>query len=157
MDEIKISDLKEGDIIFQIGLTKFFGRVWELRYSRVKIVKINRCSVRIDRIDDNGGKGNAWTIKNDKLKDMLGNCTKTKEEAIRILTPALKKYSEDAVEILKGYTESHKNYEWYVYTKNILKDIYEVAKNGLDNNEYKEMKKKYSKYENKIISKGFGL
>jgi len=152
---MEINDIKEGQTIYYFSVRKFAGRIWEINKTRIKIIKINGHSIRIDRVDDNNGDGNIFTMKNKKFEEYLENCSIKEKIIMDEWTIALKKFSESAKEKLKGYTKLHPNYKWFVYTAEILNDFYELLKNGYTEKGYNKIKKKHSEFENTLMKKIF--
>lgn len=148
--------VKEGEIIYSFNLSRFAGRIWELKHSWIKIIKINNKTIKIDRIDDNQSRGNSWAAKKEKLEEDKEFYAKTQEELITKNIPNLKGYSETAKESLEGYTTKHPHYLYYVYSANILSDFYNLLLNGFTEEKYLEIKKKYAKEENQYLKELIG-
>lgn len=149
-EKLTIKDIKENQILYFFSLSKWAGRIWEFNRSRIKIIRINEQSVRIDRIDDNQGKGNVWTMKKDKFDDYLKNIQVNQEIAWKKSLGVMKHFAEQSEEQLKGYTKEHPHYNWYVYTRDIFNDFYKLLQDGFSEEKYKTIKEKYVKFENAL-------
>lgn len=147
---IEINNIKVGDIIHYFSLSKIAGRIWSLSYSRVKIKKINNKTIKIDKIDDNDGSGNEWNIDKTELASNH-NYYYTFEEALKDIKFLLKEWSKKAKEQLNQYTNKHPNYDWYVYTANVLNDFYNLVKKGYTREKYLELKNKYKHFEKETL------
>ena len=152
---MEFEEIKEGMEIYFFSLSRSFGRVWEIDRSRIKIIKINEKSIRINRLDDNNGKGFLWTMKKPKFIEYIKNCSLTKKDAYSTTLPHFKRWSEEATTNLKGYTSLHKDYKWYMYSKHILTYFYQLVKEGFTKEKYLNIKKKYKKEEKAFAMEAF--
>lgn len=157
MNKFKWNEVKEGQIVYHICLSRWGGRIWELKVEQVKIIKINDKSIRINFIEHNGGNGNEWAAKKEKLFDEEEAYFETITEGLNKLKEYLPNYAKKAEEQLSHYTENHPSYEWYEYTKNILADFTELCKNGWTKEKYMAVKKKYQPFEETQTKKIFGV
>ena len=150
------STANPGEIIHKLGLIKSGGRIWELYYGRVKIVRINDKTIRINRIDDNGGRGNEWAVPKQDLLDTRNSYSRDKAALFKKYVPRLKEYADKAQAQLDGYTKKHPRYDWYLYTRNIMRDFYELFRDGYTQEKYLEIKRKYADFETKELEELFG-
>lgn len=147
--------VKEGQIIYKFGLRQFGGRVWELNLHKVKIIRINECSIRINYIDDNKGRGNEWASKREKLEEEAEFYFLTPKQSFNAHKASVKKYAKQAKKELEGYNKKHSEYEWYVYSKNIINDFSNLLQKGYTKEEYHKIKNKYKKFESEQFKKIF--